>query len=120
MKYTVAVPLSKVAANKLFADGDPDRIKETLVSVALNEPDWRWVQERCIEFANNSAEWSVRAVCATCLGHIARIHGELDLEGALRTLEALARDPRTQGYAETALDDIRMYVRRVGSGSTSE
>jgi hypothetical protein len=77
--------------------------------VALTETDWKWVQEACLVQAK-SADWSTRAVAATCLAHIARIHRALDFDSALPALYALRDDPRTVAYANDALDDIDHYI----------
>jgi hypothetical protein len=47
----------------------------------------------------------------TALGHLARIHGEADLEKVLPLLEELTRDPVIGGRAEDALGDIRMFTK---------
>ena len=110
MKYEAPRVLTKEEAEDVFATGTPHDICGALVSAALNEEDWSWVQEKCLAFAAHE-ESSVRAIAATCLGHVARIHRKLDLNRVLPALETLRKDPATSGYAETALDDIGMYIR---------
>lgn len=91
--------------------GDPERIREALVSLSLNDPDWSRVQELCLKYAA-SPDAGIRAICATCLGHLARIHGHLDLDRVLPVLRTLIDDPLTEGYAETAFDDLNMFIGR--------
>ena len=111
VKYEEPQRLPKAEAERIFESGDLHDSREALVSMALNETDWRWVQEKCLGFTSH-ADASVRSVAATCLGHVARIHGQLDLDRVMPRLEFLLRDPETAGYAETAIDDVHMFVGR--------
>ncbi len=113
MIYDEPKKLSKAEAERIFASSDLHNLREALVSMALNEYDWHWVQEKCLAFTSH-ADASVRSVAATCIGHIARIHGQLDLERVMPCLESLLEDPATAGYAETAIDDVQMFA---GKGS---
>lgn len=107
MKFEQPVGVSKEAARRELESGSVTRMSEALVSLALHEPDWVWVQEWCFRLSDHDA-WEIRAISATCLGHLARIHRRLDLERALPILAHLQKDVRTAGYAETALDDIEL------------
>lgn len=109
MRYSEPVPLTKADAEKVFASSDSDAICEALVAVALSDPDWQWTQDRCIEFTHHP-EWPLRAIAATCLGHLARIHGTLDFAKVKPRLIELMKDPRTRGYAESAAGDIKMFM----------
>jgi hypothetical protein len=111
MEYREPKQLTKTEAEEVFAaESDLHALREALVSVALGEEDWRWVQGKCLHFAAHE-DPSVRSIAATCLGHVARIHRKLDLDVVMPTLEGLLKDPETEGFAEMALDDIRMFVR---------
>jgi len=48
-----------------------------------------------------------------CLGHVARIHGQLDVQKCVPAIRELLDDARTRGKAEDALEDIETYVSRV-------
>ncbi len=89
--------------------GDIDRIHEALVDVAFTDSDWRWVQARCLECLEHPS-WTVRAIAATCIGHIARIHRAIDLELVKSSLARAAEDPRVADYVTGALDDIVQFV----------
>lgn len=102
--------LSKAEAERIFSSADAYSLQGALVSMALNEPDWRWVQEKCLGFTAHP-DPGVRALAATCLGHLARIHRQLDLDVVMPRLELLLRDPETAGYAETAIDDVKMFIK---------
>jgi hypothetical protein len=49
--------------------------------------------------------------CKADLGHLARIHRQLDLELVLQRLAELKADPLVKAGAEDALDDIRFYLK---------
>jgi hypothetical protein len=79
------------------------------VRVASHDSDWRCVQEHCLRLTA-AVDPAVRRVAATCLGHLARIHGQLDLERVGPRLRDLRADPEVSGSAEDALDDIQRFM----------
>jgi len=109
LTYEQPHPISREDAEAAFASGDPELIAHALVRVAFHDTDWRWGQERCLGFAR-AAVAAVRQIAVTCLGHVARVHRQLDLDRVLPALDELARDPEVQ--VDDALDDIRMFVGR--------
>lgn len=109
LKYQEPHPISREEAEAAFASRDSERTAHALVNVAFHDADWRWVQERCLGFARDDVA-AVRQIAVTCLGHVARIHQQLDLERVLLALDELSRDSEVQ--VEDALDDIRMFVGR--------
>lgn len=109
MKYQEPRAISREDAETVLRSSDHAAIREVLVSLALTDTDWQWVHDACL-VQLTSTEWDMRAVAATCLGHIARIHRKLDFERALPALYALRDDPRTVPYASDALDDIDRYI----------
>ena len=87
---------------------DPKRICFSLVEGAYTLDDKRWVQDQCLLLMSHENQY-VRQTCATCLGHIARIHGTLDLRRVIPALEfMLHHDPEVygRGCAEDTLDGI--------------
>ena len=107
MIYREPRPISREEAARIFASGDANEIASALVDIAFHDRDWRWVQNKCLCFARDSAP-VVRQVAVTCLGHVARIHRMLDLETVLPVLNELSRDPAVT--TDDALDDIRMFI----------
>lgn len=107
--YKRTPPLARQEAEMAFSSGSPEQITDALVRVALNDPDWRWVQEKCLTFLD-SPESDVRRLAVTCLGHLARIHGELDREKVVRLLNNLRHDDQIGGSVEDALEDIEEFV----------
>ena len=95
-------------ALKAFASGESEQICKALVAVTIHDNDWRWVQEKCLEFLT-SDDVDVSGLAATCLGHIARIHRTLDKARVIAALTNHLKDSRIAGRIEDALDDIEMF-----------
>ena len=94
----------------MIESGNENAIIDALLSAAYYDPDWRWVQGLCLRFLDHPAT-DVRWNAANGLGHIARIHRNLDLELVLPKLLALKEDPSIASSVEDALDDIRHFLR---------
>lgn len=111
MIYREPQPITRGKAEASFASGDTEDIATALVDAAFHDPDWRWVQSKCLEFAG-SANGTLRRISATCLGHLARIHKQLDLEMVAPLLLKLLQDSEVyvRGSADDALADIEMYI----------
>lgn len=109
MEYHNVLPLDKDSAQKIFASNDVDRICDAMVVIAFHEPDWKWVQDICLTFFM-SDDPAVSGLAATCLGHVARIHGQLEKEKVLPLLYSRLSDPQIAGRIEDALDDIEMFT----------
>jgi hypothetical protein len=86
-----------------------DRL-DALLSATYYDPDWRWVQNRCLDFLSH-ADYEERRLAATCLGHLARIHKKLDIELVLSRLVPLKNDPSVGSSVQDALDDIRFFLK---------
>jgi hypothetical protein len=109
-KFQKVEPIEKDVVLEGFRSDDAEAICTGLVALALHEEDWRWVQDRCLEFLEDD-RISVRGVAATCLGHIARIHRKLDKERVLAALELHQNDSAIGGRIADALDDIKMFLK---------
>ena len=90
MRYKEPQPISRDAASHVFETGSPEEICDALIGVTFHDPDWRWVQDRCLEFLSHESP-DVGGLAATCLGHIARIHGALDQDAVVPALQRLRR-----------------------------
>jgi hypothetical protein len=110
MEYHEPEPITRRAAQEAFAGGDARRIADALVAVTFSDPDWRWVQGECLVLLDHPSD-EVRGLAATCLGHLARIHGQLDRRPVLAALCEHRDDPVIGGRVEDALDDIATYLR---------
>ena len=108
-RYQDVPAMTRDEAEAFLMNGTEQQLCKTLVSIALHDPDWQWVQARCLHFARHQSA-AVRSVAALSLGHLARIHRVLDADAVLPVLHELARTPDTRGQAEDALDDIRIFL----------
>lgn len=104
-----AGPISVRAAERAIASGEPREISLALLRLALHGPDWARAERLAHEHLDHPDVW-VRRNAATSLGHIARVHGQLDVPTALRVLQALREDPEVTDWADAALDDFEMYL----------
>jgi len=111
MRYHAVLPISRGEAESAFATDDADRIIDALLSVTYYDPDWRWVQGWCLRLAKSPSVW-VRRTAVTCLGHLARIHGILDMHIVQPVLDGLAKDPEVSGAVEDAWDDIEQFLKK--------
>jgi hypothetical protein len=109
VEWKEPTPLEREAAVASIASQDEETVCDALVRIAFHEQDWRWAQDQCLKL-NGHPSARVRALVATCLGHIARIHEVLDLERVIPVLHELARDLQVRGQVQDALDDIHMFV----------
>jgi len=109
MRYENPEPIGRKEALDAVASGHPEIVGDAIIRLALNDPDGHWVEEVALALMG-SGDPNVRAVAATALGHVARIHGEITVGLVIPALKRLLRDPRTAGRAEDALSDIAIFV----------
>ena len=102
-------PMTREELERNFQSTDTDIITESLVALAFYEKDWRWAQNICLEFLEDSNP-TISGLAAVCLGHIARIHHKLDKKKVLAALERRKKDPLTSGRIEDALSDISIFL----------
>ena len=103
--------LTEKEVQQAFHSGDVALICSTLVELALTDPDWKNVQSYCLTFLEYP-DAGVRAVAATCLGHLARIHKQLDLDLVLPALYRHQSDPGpwVAGTVDNALSSIERFI----------
>lgn len=104
-----AGPLELAVAERAIASGDPREISLALLRLALHGPDFERAEQLAHEHLVHADVW-VRRNAATALGHIARVHGHMDIDAALTALHALREDPELTDWADAALDDFEMYL----------
>lgn len=107
--YDEVKPIDRNIAEVYFSSGDPECICNALVAITFHDQDWKWVQEKCLFFLM-SENTDISGLSATCLGHIARIHGQLDEDRVVNMLQERLTDPQLSGRIEDALDDIEMFL----------
>jgi HEAT repeat protein len=80
------------------------------VALAYHDSDVGWVQDLCLSLLADH-DPGVRGTAALCLGHLARIHGTLDLHRVVPALKALLNDPEVRGTVMDAMDDIQIFIK---------
>jgi hypothetical protein len=110
LKYQAVIERGREEIELLLRSNDKQDMRNALLSAAYYDPDWNWVQERCLALSHHP-DHNVRWIAATCLGHLARIHRQLDVELVLQRLTEMKADPLVKPAVEDALDDIRLYLK---------
>lgn len=102
--------MSRDQATQLISTSNAESIVSALISIGLNEGDWKWAQDVCIEHLKNDNE-EIVAASIVALAHIARRHEKLETEKAKAAFEnAQAKHPTLAGTIADAWDDIEMFV----------
>jgi len=109
MRYEDVLPISRKEAETALFSNDDMAICDTLIRITYHDSDWKWAQAQCLNFGKHPMP-EVRRSAATCLGHLARIHGVLDIDVVCSLLNELLKDSDVSGYAQNALDDIDIYL----------
>jgi hypothetical protein len=107
--YEQPTELPRDVAYAQLKEGDAQARMHALLSLALYDPDWRSVQEKCLEHLRDP-DSDVVSTAILCLGHLARRRRSLDLDRVLPELRQLRSDPALSGRVDDVLDDIRAYV----------
>ena len=109
MEYRAVEPMTRQEAEENLASGEINLMCATLVSIAFYDEDADWVERVCTEFLAHP-DSGIRAISCTCLGHLARIHGDPKLARVRPGLKQMLKDPEVASYAEDALGDIDVYL----------
>jgi hypothetical protein len=108
-EYQPIKPMSRLGATKALASSDPEQVSSALLSLAIHDSDWQWVQEVCLSALGHES-YEVHATAALCVSHLARLHHYLDLDRVLPALDRLKTDARLSGRVEDVLDDLWMSL----------
>ncbi len=111
MHYEQPEPILAEDAEPALGSDDVDLVCRTLVRIVHSPLDPEWIQGRCLQ-ATRSEHLEVRRTAATCLGHLARIHGRVEIKKVMPALRRLLKEPSTQGVAEDALEDIQSFSKK--------
>ncbi|MFJ2365976.1 hypothetical protein ACIPIN_20095 [Pseudomonas sp. NPDC087697] len=97
-------------ANTLLAAGNEADVIAALISIGLNEPDGVWAQNTCLHCLNSESE-NVASAAITALGHVARRHGQLEVEKVLAAFKlAKERFPSLEPVISDTLEDIELFT----------
>ncbi|MCW8132348.1 MAG: hypothetical protein KIS92_18520 [Planctomycetota bacterium] len=89
--------------------GDPQRIGRALFYSAIGNSDWKWVQNTCLQFAENKDE-HIQEMAVTSLGELARVN-QVDLYTVIPVLIQKAKNKSAliSGAAQNAIGDLRAF-----------
>lgn len=94
----------------LLTKGNSTEIISALISIGLNDPDWEWAQDVCIQHLKSDNE-DIASAAVNALGHIARRHEKLHLKEVTCALEdAQKKHPSLAGTITDTLDDIEIFI----------
>jgi hypothetical protein len=99
---------------ELLKAADEEIVSQALLYMTFNIQDAEWIQKTCLEFISTSENNSMRGLAITCLGHVARIHGEINEELTVPALMLYLEKESLSERAQNALDDIEIFVLRKG------
>jgi hypothetical protein len=109
MEYQNISPINREEAEKIFNSKDAEKICDAMVSVAFFEPNWKWAQDKFLSFLSNN-DPLISGLAATCLGHLARIHRQIEKNKVVEALKDRLKDKRIAGRIEDALSDINIFT----------
>ncbi|MCE5319103.1 MAG: hypothetical protein LLG04_17295 [Parachlamydia sp.] len=104
--------ISRDEANTIFTSGSNEEIRHALLSVALYDGGWEWSQDQCLRFLNHP-DPGVRRMAALGLGHVARIHLQLQQELVITALNLLIQEEKNEkvvATAEETLENIEFFL----------
>ena len=87
----------------------PGALDAMVGSVLYGDGDWKELQELYLGLLEHEY-WQVRALAATCLGHLARVHGQLYEDRLVPALRSRRSTPYVGDVATTALEDIELFL----------
>jgi hypothetical protein len=111
MEYVEPDPTTRSEFLRALATGTGPEVAQALVGVVFTDPDWQWLQDKCLALLRHH-DVIVRGAALTSLGHIARIHGALDRGKVEPEIKRLVDDPDLGGRALDALSDIDVFLGR--------
>lgn len=109
-KYEKPAWASREELEATLAAGDDASSAQALVGLVFHDDDWRWCQNKCLELLGHHSP-GLRRIAITCLGHVARIHGQMDVALVRSELQRLRDDPGARGAIEDAESDISIFIR---------
>ncbi len=115
-EYIEPVPIEMEDALLIFNSKDPVDICNALIGLTYHHPDWKSIQDQC-EILSSHDSIEVRSLTATCFGHIARIHGQLEINKVIPILEKLKEETEIEGIVEDAISDIQIFAPHLLTGT---
>jgi hypothetical protein len=108
LRYERVLPVTKKELVSQLESQDPEIVASALYAATRYEEDWRWVQDKCIEYLE-SPEVSIRWAAATCLGDLALFRRPLDVERVAPALELAIQDSTIADPASFSLSMVKEF-----------
>ncbi|MEU2615169.1 hypothetical protein ABZ570_26855 [Micromonospora sp. NPDC007271] len=90
--------------------GELSRALDAMVGAVLyGDGDWKELQELYLGLLDHE-DRQVKALAATCLGHLARVYGRMDEARVVAALRRVRSAPYVGGAAITGLEDIELFL----------
>jgi len=111
MQYEIIARRSKEEVESAIAINDPEELLYAVLSAAMYSEDGEWAEDICLRLSSHE-HFNVRGNAILGLGHIARIHGDLNELKAKPVIEAALRDENeyVRGHANDAADDVESFL----------
>lgn len=87
----------------------PGALDAMVGAVLYGDADPKELQELYLRLLDHD-DHQVGALAATCLGHLARVHGRLDEDRVVKALRGARAVPHISGTAADALEDIALFL----------
>jgi len=115
MKYEEMPPYHETKTLELIHSGKEEDIIRGLLSLVLYGENYSLSMAKTLEFCHHPSEY-VKGCCIECFGHIARLHGTLDLQQVYPILQKEKHHPSSfvRGKCEDALSDIATFLGASG------
>ena|SRR6266550_2157750 len=112
MRYEAIARRSKDEVESAISTNDPEELLYAVLSAALYADDREWAEDICLRLSSHE-HFNVRGNAILGLGHIARIHGDLDELRAKPVIEAALQDENdyVRGHANDAADDVEAFLK---------
>lgn len=94
----------------LLCDEDIEFCCKLLLKITFNCDNWKWIQDICIDVINSNREKNLCGLAVTCIGHLARIHGNIEKDKVYDFLNNQKENPYIKDRIDGAIDDINMFV----------
>jgi HEAT repeat protein len=111
LKYERVNVMTQAELESGLASTNPGDVERALYSATYSLDDWEWVQNRCLErlAAENVG---VRWAAAQCLGDLAQIRGQLDVDRVVPALKKALDDEDIRSTVQDSLDLIESWQLR--------
>jgi hypothetical protein len=115
LNYDQPEKIPRETLRELLSSNRDDSVVRALLSMTFYEHDEAFVLSNLYKHARSERR-AIRGIAMLCLGHAARIHRRIPAEPTIEIVKSgLAdADDYVRGHAESAADDIAMFVPDVG------